>query len=551
MAALTCYRLHDAQAHDEGDGLDKYIDIEDQRPDVYGPVDLGDFVAKLYVKFGYPHVPEWTDFIRAGFDGPTNMPMASSVGAAVVLKLVPEDEYFAFTFGITGRFLLKHQAWQRGYGLLAALNLIYPRAAGAGSGPGKLVAVDAKRRGGEIIRSRQQSSRATTFESFDLDKLREMVGGATGQPYDQTWGRRITGADALTFAYDGAFTGLGKLCRDLATAHDREDYKDRFGWLDSIRPIHDPDLLSRIQEHLLREILDGTATDVDLAPPEIMDWSRVVGFQYHFEFRQSVTRPDLRLVDYIRGLSYREEDLLAVVDVDYLKRRSIRARDADDHEVSRWSVWRCLTGEFQFDGATYVIDEGEIFEVSTDYLANLNDYLSHLPSQNAMPWPGATMSTPEDTYNASLAAALAPALLMDQQLVNARTQTTPVEICDVLTDDRQLIHVKRHLVSRELSHLFSQGFVSASLLQSDSVFRRAAHEKVRAVAGNDDFNFLDVSSLTTTDFEVIFVILAAWRGRTIADALPFFSKVNLERTAGDLVNRGFKVAVAQVECTRR
>jgi hypothetical protein len=41
--------------------------------------------------------------------------------------------------------------------------------------------------------------------------------------------------------------------------------------------------------------------------------------------------------------------------------------------------------------------------------------------------------------------------------------------------------------------------------------------------------------------------VAAWRGRTIAGALPFFSKVNLERTASDLLNRGFKIALAQVD----
>jgi hypothetical protein len=88
----------------------------------------------------------------------------------------------------------------------------------------------------------------------------------------------------------------------------------------------------------------------------------------------------------------------------------------------------------------------------------------------------------------------------------------------------------------------------SGLLQSDSVFRLGTHEKIRALAGNDDFNFFAVSSLTTPDFEVIFVIVAARRGRTVAEALPFFSNVNLERTAGELLNRGFRIAVAQVDC---
>ncbi len=136
---------------------------------------------------------------------------------------------------------------------------------------------------------------------------------------------------------------------------------------------------------------------------------------------------------------------------------------------------------------------------------------------------------------------------MDQKLVRASSQTTAIEVCDVLTANRQLIHVKRHLSSSELSHLFGQGFVSANLLQADSIFRQSTHQKVKELGGNDAFDFFDVASLPTIDFEVIFAILAAWRGRTIAGALPFFSKVNLERTASDLLNRGFRMSLAQVD----
>lgn len=544
MSAFTCYRLHQTLRGRAPAGLDEFIDIDEYQPLIHGPVDQGDFIAKLYVNIGDLHLPGWAGFVRAGFDDLENLPLAASVGAVIVIKLVPEDKYFAFTFGITGRFLLKHEAWQRGYGLQAALNLIYPRA--AGSGAGKLVAVDAKRRGEEVIRSRLQSSRATTFEAFDVDKVREMVGGATGEPYDRRWGSRVTGTDALNFAYLGDFAGLGKLCRDLSAIHDRDDYKDRFSWLDSIRPIHDPDQLSRIQSYLVARLCAGDVTDLDLAPPEILDWSRVAGFQYHFEFRQPAVRPDISLPHYLSGLAYHEDDLSAL-DLEYFRRRSIRARDADDREVHKWSVWQCLTGEFVFDGATFVIDEGEIFEISTDFLAGLNEYLSSLPTKAAMPWPGATPQMHEDAYNISVAGALAPALLMDQKLVKARTQTTPIEVCDVLTASKQLIHVKRHLGSRELSHLFSQGFVSATLLQSDSVFREATHQKIKELGGDQKFSFFDVANIPTTEFEIVFVIVAPWRGRNLADALPFFSKINLERTAGDLLNRGFKVALAQVD----
>jgi uncharacterized protein (TIGR04141 family) len=153
----------------------------------------------------------------------------------------------------------------------------------------------------------------------------------------------------------------------------------------------------------------------------------------------------------------------------------------------------------------------------------------------------------EDSFNKDAVTALAPALLMDKKLVNSRMQTTPVEVCDVLTADRRLIHAKLKFGSRDLSHLFSQGFVSATLLQSDSVFRDATHKKIKELGGGDSFDFFNIPSLQAPDFEIIYVIVAPWKGRTLSEALPFFSKVNLLRTMEDLINRGFRVAVARVD----
>lgn len=423
------------------------------------------------------------------------------------------------------------------------MNLIYPR--GAGGSAGKLVAVDAKKRSGDTIRSRQQASKATTFEAFDLDKLRDLVGGATGRPYDRRWGTRITGADPLTFAADTDFAGLGKLCRELTEAHDRDDYRDSFGWLDAIRPITDPALMAAIQDHLVQRLKVGDIADLDIAPPEIIDWARVDGFKYHFDQR-GVRRPDIRLSLYIAGLLHSESDP-DVIDLTYLQRKSIQAIDSDNHEAYRWSVWRCLCGEFEFQNKTYVVDEGEIFEVSTDYLQELNEAMARIPNREDLAWPSASPTLDEDDFNDAAANALAPSVLMDKQLVKGRMQTTTVEVCDVLTAGKRLIHVKRHLGSRDLSHLFSQGFVSANLLQSDAAFRRETHKKVKTLSTDDAFNFFDVDNLNASDFEVIFVIVAAWCGRSIIDAMPFFSKVNLKRTVEDLINRGFKVGIARVD----
>lgn len=90
-------------------------------------------------------------------------------------------------------------------------------------------------------------------------------------------------------------------------------------------------------------------------------------------------------------------------------------------------------------------------------------------------------------------------------------------------------------------------FVAATLLQSDSIFREATHKKIKELGGDDDFGFFDAASLQASQFEVIYVIVAPWRGRSLAEALPFFSKVNLLRTAEELINRGFKVSLSRID----
>lgn len=546
MTSFSCYRLRDTLAGAVPADLDDYIDKEEQ-PLIYGPLDMGDFVAKLYVSQSTPHHPPWERFIRSGFDAVEALPLATSTGAAVVLALRPKDQHFAFTFGTLGRFLLKQDAWQRGYGLQTALNLIYPRAGTSRSG--KLMAVDAKRRSGNVMRSRRQASRATSFEAFDVDKVRDLMGGATGAPYDRAWGRRLTGGDALHFDSDAAFDELGKLCRSLQDAHDRDDYTDKFGWIDRIRPISDPVLLQDVEQHIAARLAQGDITDLDLAPPEIVDWSAVTGFRYHFEARKTFWHPELRIQDYLQGLASTGQwpEAPDELDAPFLRRRHVWAVDGDNRTVYKWPVWRCLTGEFEFNGTTYLIDEGDIFSVSPDYLSELNESIAAVPLRTDIPWPSATPSMGEDEFNKKATAEIDAALLMDKKLVSATSQTTPIELCDILTAAGDLIHVKRHFGSSDLSHLFSQGFVSARLLQEDKAFREAADEKIASLTTDQSFRFFNTTSLRTEDFEIVYVIVAPWKGRSVIEALPFFSKVNLERAVQELTIKGYQVSLSPVD----
>ena len=544
VRSLTCYRLKNRVLGQRVKGFEEYIDFQGRQVITHGPVQGRNFEAVLFISPGHRQDPPWADFIHDGFEGITIRQTTSTAAALVVRVTLPRKHaFFAFPFGAGGRFLLQPGVWERGYGLRTALNLIYPRGVAFDEGA-RLVSIDAKRRGADTVRSRRQTVRATAFETFGVDRLRDVLNAATGRPADaESWGRRISGGDALHMSTeDIRFGEIEDVCHRVDEVHRRTDYRERFSWLDNIQPVADSDLREGLQRRVLEMLRSGATEDLDLGPPEIVDWERVESFRYHFDTRQSVTHPDLRLVDYLRGA--KQHAPLDDVDVPALRRRRIEALDGDGQVVHHWTVWRCLDGEVTLDGETFILDDGEFFQVEASFLAALNAYIEGI-SPGRTELPSARKTTSERTYNYAAASGNTGLLLLDRQLVVSEGSTTRIEVCDLLSDGHELIHVKRHLGARDLSHLFAQGATSAELLQTDTEFRARVQALVTKLGSRDAFAFFD-GALRTSDFEVSYAIIADWRGRQLAKALPFFSKVNLRRAAEELRSRGFGVSCSQV-----
>ena len=540
MPGLACYWLK-APATNAIEPLDQFLDTaEGDSRSVFGPLDGPGYRAKLFLTESPPHELPWAGFLRQGFGDQVRTPTASGAAGLLVIELSHKrtKRYFAFAFGFGGRHLLRSGVWQPGYGLRTALNLIYPKTA-AEPDAGRLMAVDSKWRAGQTMRSRRQASQATTFDSFDLDRFKDVVGGATGTPADsESWGRRVTGGDAIYLRADITFDELPALCRRLIDAHDKTDYQRQFGWLDDVQPVADRDRVATLEQRVVSDLLSGDIDHLALSPPEIVDWTRVDSFCFHYDRRE--THPDLRLDDYLRGL---DPDKLKV---ESLKNHYIFALDGDGATVEKWSVWRCLQGEMEIDGQTVILDDGEFVDVSHNYLKELNDYIQGL-REPAIQLPAATDgAVREAQYNADAARNLQGCVLLDKRVIRLAGQT-PVEICDVLTDGHEFVHVKRELGSADLSHLFAQGQTSAALIQEEPEFRRRAREEIAAASGNNPaFDFIDPESARPSDFVVVYGVIARWRERSLAAALPFFSKVNLRSTARELQRRGFQVAFAQI-----
>jgi uncharacterized protein (TIGR04141 family) len=547
--SLTCYRIRNSIGASRLTDPEQALDLDEKDVLRYGPVDGPDFRAWLYVVQSFPHEPRWGPFLRSGFDD-VQLPTSASPAAVLLVSTSKKRfDLYAFTFGIGGRFLLRDEAYERGYGLRAALNVLYPATAPAGQA--RLRATETKRRGATLLRARVQASEVSEFETFGVNQLLDVMNSASGVPVDRdVWGSRIGGADLLAFAGEIDFSDLGRLCRQISETAERKDYQQEFGWIDNMQPVSDAWTRQRLEREVIERIVDGRLDDFSLAPPEIIDWHRVVGFRYPFDRQNKrgrsgpVLHPDVRIDDFRRGVN--RAGHLDDLGIAYLLRARISVVEHDGAEVGSWPCWKWLVGQIGLGDNTYVLDEGEFFLVNRDYLAELDTFTDAIP-RGSVVLPTPRLKMKEGDYNA-LAAHDDAVVSMDMKTVKITTRTTPVEVCDLLTRNRQLVHVKRHFGSSDLSHLFAQGAVSAELLQASAEFRGRAQAKLNEAAGEKaGFSFLAASPFNTADFEVVYAIIERWNARKPSEALPFFSKINLRLAVENLRSRSYRVALQPLD----
>src|SRR5450759_725071 len=93
------------------------------------------------------------------------------------------------------------------------------------------------------------------------------------------------------------------------------------------------------------------------------------------------------------------------------------------------------------------------YAISRDFVTTINNALKRVPDADiTLPdYEGPN----EGAYNKDLAKTPAPRkVLFDKKMFQPAGATSPFELCDVYTADKQFLHIKRYGGSSILSHLF-------------------------------------------------------------------------------------------------
>lgn len=515
---------------------------------------FGDFSLRLYLPKSRRTSPPWLALVR---EFGLNSDLTSVSNRALILVQVTSDGvngHMAFAFG-HGRHMLRPEVIDRGFGLRAALNAMYEDG-GNEPDPVRVQQIVAKTIAQTTMRTNRQASSVVEFEQFDLDIENDMLSAVTGVPVNnERWGNRIRGADAITIKAKVSLEALGPLAMDLMELGQRMDYRDRFDWIDHVNVVDDPTLLTTLRAEVVNEAtLQSTRTKI--APPELIDWSDVSGFRFRLtDNNDAAPQSDEHTPNidrYLQLLAASDKDL----SFELMQSHYVEAINSNGETAHKWPIAQALVTEVQVDEKTYLLEEGNFYQIETEFMDILDTFVDHIDEAKVC-LPNASVDAMgnlerEDSYNNRAAGKSTNHLLLDKKLIRVASTASPIEVCDVLTSRAQFIHIKRNLGSSTLSHLFSQGYISADAYLTNSEFRNQVRSKIEEAAperahARRFLESLKLDSPSSRHIEVVYAVIAKWDGRKLSSALPFFSKINLRRTVRDLRRSGFRVSFRQID----
>lgn len=468
--------------------------------------------------------PWWATWLRESIDDAPDLFNSTNSGALI---LRASDRFFVVTFGY-GRSLMSLDCFERDFGLRVALNTIIPSS---------LRSVDSRTFEQLTLTTRSQTSRTTSLDSFRIRQAEDILKGVTGTPRDPSVGSRITGADAVKLTHVPDLSSLHEKCTKLLQAYESDSYKQEFGFIDDLRTVRDPARLDSLNESLISILSSNDLGSIHMAPPEVTDVQDVD--QFVFSDFDDETLLDLEIETYCTRIY----SLGREITLQRLRTGKVGVTYRGGSDVNYlWSVFDCIVAEIlQFD-RLFVLSGGTWYQVERGFaerVARSAEKRSRTPAS----LPPANANESENDYNERAAIPDSIALL-DGYLLRGEGARSPIEFCDLLHNDRRIVHVKRRSRSSTLSHLFSQGTVSAETFLRDPTFRIAIAKRLREEGHNEVSRLISEEQPNARDWEVVYAIVGTNGGGP--RELPFFSQLNFVIAAERLENSQFHVSLQQI-----
>ena len=478
--------------------------------------------------------PKWARFLGLSEEEKKRVFNRTAFGLVFVQAA---DRWFAVSFGM-GHVKLNPAAFEQDFGLRVVMNAVDPK---------QLKSADIRTPDENTLSRRTQTSRGSDQTAFAIDIERDLVRGLAGACKNVGFGSYVAGTDGLTLNRKLEITSLPQACFDAFTIYQKSDYKAEFGWIDQIRHIRNKSLIdcldAKLIEALARAVNDGEDEGIHVAFPVIYDPEKWSLIRYK-GFRSRKLYFDLNLPGYLDALKESGKTDYSAED---LRNHTVHEADDDGRDCgSKWKLRHCIVFETEFEGSTYVLSGGRWYQIDRDLAKEVQEFFD---KTTKIELPRAEADENEEKYNKRVAALDADMICLDRRLIKPTGSATKIEACDFLGRERQLIHIKDKTSSSRLSHLFSQGTVSARVLATDPPSRDSVRSEVVAVqeatgqTGYENIIPKAEDDFARTEFTIVYGVIVA----SDSPRLPFFSLVSFRHAARELDALGYKWAFAWIK----
>lgn len=429
-----------------------------------------------------------------------------------------KERIFAIPFG-NGKYLLNDDVIEEQFGIKILLNSVPI------DGFRQLVVANY---GGDHRIKNEQTPKKTNISEFGFDIFNDFVRRATAKSEEALFNNNtITGGDLLSVSVPVTIENVDDFLISCYERYKSNKYKENFSWLDNIREVKEKSIKQKLNEELVRIINDKEFDKVWAAVPEFVEWEKILDFRFNMS---KDGYDDIEIQDIIE--IYRDQ---IVPNVDLLKSRKIYAVSVNDNELLyEWTVFNCLIAEIEYDGSAYCLNFGKWYKVDKSFVDTTNNYYESIKI-SGINFPESNNER-EDEYNEKLCNSFHNSILMDKKTVRMTGMgKSSIEVCDVLTNENQLIHVKKNGGSSYLSHLFNQAAVSGEMLL-DKEFREETNKRLNSHIFDDGF--------ITSKYTVVLAIIT--NSNSKRPKIPFFSKVSIQYAIEGLKRKGYNVEIKNI-----
>lgn len=475
--------------------------------------------CKFFYKNSQTNSPKWLEsFFNNQLLCADRLKSTSAAGVLLVERDYEEGiRTFAVCFGY-GKGLLLPACIEERFGLISTLNTVNPK---------ELRSVDINRLDSSSLKNRIQSPKLSEVSDFEFDIEKSLLRQATGRSATEDMGKTVTGSDSLSISVEADIDNIGDVLDRCYYHYISSSYREAFSWIDHIRPLKKGVNVDALNNTLLNKLSADEENATWLAIPDIINWENIATLRYEANGQDY---DDILMED------FRQEVIAGhQLSLPFLKNNYISAYDTNGIFLRRWSYYKCIYSEVNYENNLYILNAGDWYQVDSDYKDQIYSTYRNVPISD-IPVIDYNHAN-EGAYNSALAASQPYFYLMDKVMIPTGIARNEFEFCDVYDTRGKMIHVKKYGGSQMIGHLFNQGQVSASML-FDTNFRNEVNNRLpKGIT-------IPMTGFSPENYEVVYAIISKYQVER--PHIPFFSMVVFHDVYHRLTSFGYSVSLKTI-----